>query len=127
MSEANENIFGRILAKELEKRAWDKPYFAAQIDVSDTTVGRWIGGRSLPKSTQRRKLMEVLGMTLQELGLIEEETNQQESILEDITEILQKTDDTSTAHRKFVPGYMLAGLRSRLRRGSSLRSSCSTV
>ncbi len=58
------------LRQARESRGWSQEYLAEQIGVTAFTVGRWERGVTLPTPHYRRKLSEVLLLSVRQLGLV---------------------------------------------------------
>lgn len=63
--------FHLILKRERELRGWTQAELADKLQIDAKTVGRWETNKALPQPSQRRLLSDVLGKTLPELGLFE--------------------------------------------------------
>jgi type I site-specific restriction endonuclease/ribosome-binding protein aMBF1 (putative translation factor) len=89
-----------LLRKEREQRGWTQEELAEKIGVNPITVKRWESGSSLPNVFYRQRLSEVFGKTLDELGLLGDET-----------EIVTNTNpiDTGVSSRK--PNHLLRNAR----------------
>src|SRR5258707_5977649 len=62
------------LRRERERRGWSQETLAELLGTSQVNVSRWEQGNSLPGPYYRRALAERFGKSLQDLGLIAEET-----------------------------------------------------
>jgi len=71
----NSVVFNEIVRRERKLGGWSQEDLAEKLEVDVKTVRRWENGQSLPQPYTQRKLSEVLGMTLVELGLVDEDEN----------------------------------------------------
>lgn len=53
--------FGPWLAKQIRRRKLSQEAAARELDVSVSTVRRWLGGRSDPRYDELWKVLEVFG------------------------------------------------------------------
>lgn len=53
---------------ERDRRRWTHVYIAHAIGVTSLTVHRWEHGKCAPQFRHRRKLEELFGMSMAELG-----------------------------------------------------------
>lgn len=67
--------FSKILLRERILRGWSRKVLAEKVGVDTKTVKRWEDGKFSPQSFARQNLIEVLGMTIPELGLFDEDVN----------------------------------------------------
>jgi DNA-binding XRE family transcriptional regulator len=56
------------------KRAWTQQQLANKLEVGDTTVRFWEGGDRTPSPKMCSRLCDLFGMTAEELGLVQNET-----------------------------------------------------
>ncbi|HCI80922.1 MAG TPA: hypothetical protein DHW02_14665, partial [Ktedonobacter sp.] len=54
---------------------WSQEELAEKVGVELRTIRRWEQGKGFPRPYARRKLSEVLGMSIPELGLVDEDEN----------------------------------------------------
>ena len=67
--------FSKILLRERKRRGWSQEELAEKVGVELRTIRRWEQGKGFPRPYARRKLSEVLGMSIPELGLVDEDEN----------------------------------------------------
>lgn len=65
-------LFSHQLRLERERRGWSQSDLAEKVGCDTKTVGRWESGEGLPRSYHRQALAQVLGKSLEELGLVQQ-------------------------------------------------------
>lgn len=65
--------FHQILKREHRKHGWTQSALAELLGIDANTVSRWERGSHVPFPIFRTKLSELLGIPLEELGLLDEE------------------------------------------------------
>jgi transcriptional regulator with XRE-family HTH domain len=65
--------FHQILKRERRKHGWTQSALAELLGIDANTVSRWERGSHVPFPIFRTKLSELLGIPLEELGLLDEE------------------------------------------------------
>ena len=73
MDNAQLRVFSDILKQERRRRGWSQAYLAEKLGTDPNTVGRWERGSHTPNSYACRELCALLDMTLEELGLFNEQ------------------------------------------------------
>ncbi len=64
------DLFGLKLIHERESRGWSQADLALALEVPYPNISRWERGETLPTHDYWQKLTELLGKTVQELGLV---------------------------------------------------------
>lgn len=75
--------FHEIVKRECKLRGWSQAELANQLQIDPKTVQRWQSGRFLPRPEIRPRLSELLGKTIEELGLLEQEQESAPHLQED--------------------------------------------
>lgn len=65
--------FHQILKRERRKHGWTQSTLADLPGINANTVSRWERGSHIPYPIFRAKLSDLFGMSLEELGLLDEE------------------------------------------------------
>ena len=65
---------GATLRLERERHGWSQQEMADKIGTNQVTVSRWEKGVSTPGPYFRQKLVDLFGKSLEQLGLVDEET-----------------------------------------------------
>lgn len=105
LQESNQNVqsyhrFNESLKRAREARGWTQKELAEKINVDSKTVNRWETGKAFPQSQFRRRLSKLFGMSLVELGLIENNNDQGEEDSIVFREDNEKTQGYSRGNRQ---------------------------
>ena len=78
--EPKAKTFQEILRRERAQRRWSQADVAERIGSDPKTVSRWERGLTFPSPYMSQRLSEIYGKSVQELGLVQENTSRLEDI-----------------------------------------------
>ncbi len=87
------------LRRERKLRGWTQEEVARKIGCDSKTVGRWERGEVFPSLYYQQKLMEIYGLSAEELGLIDELSLLNTKIVAETVQAGKKANPIQTAQR----------------------------
>lgn len=74
MSNSHKEPFSKVLRRVRKNRGWTQSDLAEKLNADTNTIGRWERGLFLPTPFLQHRLCELFGKSLEEFGLLSEET-----------------------------------------------------
>jgi tetratricopeptide (TPR) repeat protein/transcriptional regulator with XRE-family HTH domain len=88
------STFPKILKSERERLGLSQQELAEKVNASPVSISNWERGKTVPGPYHRRLLSELFDRSLQELGLLQQDTEEAQIINLSLPPELQKTQET---------------------------------